>query len=146
MAVHTERAVEARSQTNRAEQARAVWEQKYPEVYAPQNKRVYDYAEAVYKQKLALGEQVTTSTVDEIMNEAMVRFKVGGKPAPTASDRARLSGVPAQGGGSGKPAGIVPTPLVRSLATAAYSDLPEAEAIKKWTDKTGRRLREKKVL
>ena len=147
MSVHTERAVAASSVNRRAEQQRAVWEQKYPEVYDPANKRAYDYAEAMFNARKALGEQPSNALVDEVMAETMTRFKLGARPAATASERSRMSGVPSAGSGGGsKPAGIVPTPLVRSLATAAYSDLPEDEAIRKWTSKTGKRLRDKKVL
>jgi hypothetical protein len=32
------------------------------------------------------------------------------------------------------------------MATSLYSDLPEEEAVKKWTNTVGRSLREKKVL
>jgi len=38
------------------------------------------------------------------------------------------------------------TKELRQMAIAAYDHLPEEEAIKAWTNKTGKRLREKKVV
>jgi hypothetical protein len=145
--IHTERAVAMDRESRRAEQAQQVWVQKYPEVYG--NQKAYAYAEATWKQRQALGEQPTTSLVDEVMQDAMTRFKLGTKPAPTASDRARMSGIPASGGGGkGAPSGIdfTSNPALKRMALAAHSDLPEAEALKKWTQSTGKRLRDKKLI
>jgi hypothetical protein len=144
-----ERVMASRSQANRAEQAQQVWVQKFPEVYA--NERAYRFAEASFRRKQALlepGQTPTNEMVEEVMNEAITQFRLGPKKAPTASERSRLSGVPSSGtGGGGAPSGGVQmTPLLRNMATAAYSDLPEAEAVKKWAQNEGRRLREKKIL
>lgn len=149
MAVHTERAIARDRHERRNEQAQQVWVQKYPEVY--NNPRAFKYAQAKYQMRTeGLGEQSTNALVDEIMQETITQFKLGPKAAPTANDRARLSGIPAAGGGGGKgaPAGIDFTrdPALKRIAIAAYPDLPEAEAMKKWTNKTGKKLREKKVL
>lgn len=144
-AIHTERALAAREPHQRAIQARQAWEQKYPDVY--NNPAAYQYAEATHRRRRALGEADTAQLVDEVMNEAMVTFKLGPKKPPSASERSRLSGLPSSGGGGGeRGSGITMTPALRKMAAAAYSDLPEPEAIKRWTDREGKRLREKKVL
>lgn len=59
-----------------------------------------------------------------------------------------MSGIPSSGNGGGNsgPPGIKLTPELKRIAIAAYSELPEDEAIKKWVNTTGKRLREKKVL
>jgi len=143
--VHTRRAIARSEPIRQQNQAQQVWVQKYPEVY--QNPRAFQYAQGKAQQRAALGEQITAQTVDEIMTETMTTFKIGAKPAPSQSDRAKLSGMPASGsGGGGAPAGVTLTPAMRQMAIAAYDHLPEAEAIKAWTNKTGRRLREKKVV
>lgn len=143
--VHTERAVERRSAVSRAEQAQQVWVQKYPEVY--NNPRAYQYAQATFQRRQALGEQPTNALVDEIMGEAIATFRLGGKPAPSASDKARFGGVPSSGTGGGKSGGdISMTPELIRMARAAYPDLPEGEAEKRWKAKTGKKLRERKVL
>lgn len=143
--VHTRRLLartEPARQQNAAQQA---WVQKYPEVY--QNQRAFQYAQGRYQQREAMGEQITNATVDEIMNETMTAFKLGARPAPTVSERSRLSGMPSSSSGGGRDTNALQlTPAMRKMALAAYDDLPEEEAIKKWTNKTGKRLREKKVV
>ncbi len=143
--VHTRKVLaqtEGQRQQNAAQQ---VWVQKYPDVY--KNTNAFQYAQARAQMRLSQGEQISPQVVDEIMAETMTTFKIGGRPAPTQSDRAKLSGMPASGGGgSGRSAGITLTPELRRMAVAAYDHLPEEEAIKAWTNKTGKRLREKKVV
>lgn len=143
------RQLDQHRESARAEQAQAVWVQKYPEVY--RNQRAYQYAEASFRRKQALmgpGEEVTNAMVEEVMNEAMTQFRLGGRTAPSASEKSRMSGIPSSGTTSGNsgPGGITLTPELKRIAVAAYSELPEAEAIKKWVNTTGKRLREKKVL
>lgn len=143
--VHTAREVAKSAAMLRQEQARQVWEQKHPEVY--KHPQAFEYAKATFQRRLALGESSTNQMVDEIMEETKTQFRLGAKPAPTASDRARLSGLPAAGsGGGGKAPGVALTPELRKMAEAAYPELSQAEAHKKWTNGVGRRLREKKVL
>lgn len=143
--VHTRRVMAQTEPIRQQNQAQQVWVQKYPEVY--QNPRAFQYAQGKAQQRLALGEPITAQAVDEIMNETMVTFKIGKPPAPSQSDRAKLSGMPASGSGGGRgDGGVTLTPAIRQMAIAAYDHLPEDEAIKKWTNKTGKRLREKKVL
>lgn len=146
-AIHTERALARRMPAIRQEQAQQVWTQKYPEVYS--NPRAYQYADATFKRRTALGDVVTNEMVDEIMVDTMAQFKLGKKAPPTATERSRMSGMPASGGGGGgggDSRSIEMTPALRRMATAAYGDLPEAEAIKKWVNGPGKRLREKKVI
>lgn len=137
-----------REPVQRQEQARQIWEQKYPEVYG--NPRAYQFAEATFKRRTALldpGQPITNELVEEVMNETMTQFRLGPKKAPSASERSRLSGVPSSGaGGGGGTPGIQMTPTLRRIAMAAHEDLPEEEAIKAWVNKTGKRLREKKAL
>jgi hypothetical protein len=133
----------------RAESAQQVWVNKYPEVYA--NPRAYQFAAATFERRKALlgpNETVTNDLIDEVMSEAITQFKLGKKSAPSASEKSRLSGVPSSGtgGGSSRSEGIQMTPELRRMAVAAYSELPEAEAVKKWVNGTGKRLREKKIL
>lgn len=144
--VHTRRVL-AQTEGNRQQsQAQQVWVQKYPDVYKNQN--AFQYAQGRAQMRVAQGEQITPQVVDEIMAETMTTFKMGPKPAPSQSERAKLSGMPASGGGGGGrgDGGITLTPELRRMAVAAYDHLPEAEAIKAWTNKTGKRLREKKVV
>ncbi len=143
--VHTRRVLAQTEGARQQNSAQQVWVQKYPDVYRHNN--AFQYAQAKAQQRLSLGEQITPQVVDEIMAETMTTFKLGSRPAPTQSDRAKLSGMPASGGGgSGRSAGITLTPELRRMAVAAYDHLPEEEAIKAWTNKTGKRLREKKVV
>jgi len=145
--VHTRRVLAQTEGSRQQNQAQQVWVQKYPDVYRNQN--AFQYAQGRAQQRLALGEQITPQVVDEIMTETMTTFKMGPRPAPSQSDRAKLSGMPASGGGGGGgrgDGGITLTPELRRMAVAAYDHLPEAEAIKAWTNKTGKRLREKKVV
>jgi hypothetical protein len=145
--IHAERVIASREPARQQEQARNLWVQRYPEVYGDQN--AYQYAEATFRRRAALGEKVTNALVDEVMNEAITQFRLRPKPGPSANDRARFSGVPSSGSGGGSrsdAAGIQMTPELRRIATAAYSDLPEDEAIKKWVGKTGKRMRERKQL
>lgn len=151
--IHTQaaisRAIAEDRETRRVEQAQQVWVSKYPEVY--NNPRAFAYAQATYNRRVhGLGEQSTHALVEEVMQEAINTFKLGAKPAPTASDRARMSGIPSSGSGGGgrAPSGVDFTrnPELRRMALAAYSDLPEQEALKKWTDTVGKKLREKKVI
>lgn len=142
--VHTRR-VMARSEPARQQnQAQQVWVQKYPDVYRNQN--AFQYAQGKAQQRLALGEAITPQVVDEIMAETMTTFKLGPKPAPTQSERAKFTGTPASGSGGGSGGGgITLSKEMRQMALAAYDHLPEAEALKAWTNKTGKRLREKKI-
>jgi hypothetical protein len=149
--IHTQRELDARSQSQRAEQAQQIWVQKYPEVYG--DPRAYQYAEATFRRKQALlgqGEKVTNELVDEVMNETMTTFKLGKRQAPSVSEKARLSGMPSTGGGgsggSSNSGAVTMTPQLRRIAIARYSELPEAEAIKKWANTEGKSLRAKKVL
>lgn len=144
--VHINQGLHREQQTRRIENAQQVWVNKYPEVY--RDPRAYQYAEATFKRRRSLGDPDTASLVDEVMQETMATFKLGGKPPPSASEKSRLSGVSAGGNSGGGRAsdGITLTPELRRMAVAAHSDLPEAEAIKKWVNGSGKRLREKKVL
>jgi hypothetical protein len=142
--VITQRALDQHAASQREQQGRMVWEQKYPEVY--RNDKAFKYAQATWQQRQALGEEPTPALADEVFEDAKTRFKLGGKPAPTATDRARMSGLPAAGSGGGKAASVAMTPTLHKMAVAAYPELSEAEALKKWTNKTGKRLRDKKVI
>ena len=144
--IHTRRELAMREPAARAEQGRQEWVRKYPDVYA--NPNAYEYAEGRFKQRKALGEVATHALVDEVMAETMATFKLGKKPAPSASERSRMSGVPSSGSGGGgrSDSGLVMTPELRRMAVARYSDLPEPEAIKKWVNGPGKKLRDRKVL
>lgn len=82
------------------------------------------------------------------MAETINQFKLGSKPPPTQTDRSRMSGIPSAGGGGGKSSsgGVAMTPEFRRMARAAYPDLSDAEAEKKWVNTTGKRLRERKLV
>lgn len=145
--IHAERVLSRREPAVRQEQAQQVWVQKYPEVY--RDPRAFQYARATFDRRLALGEADSASLVDEVMGETMAQFRLGPKKAPSQSERARHSGIPSSGssgGGRSDPSGITMTPELRRMAIAAYDHLPEAEAIKTWVNKAGKRLRDKKVL
>lgn len=146
--IHTRRELSMREPAIRQEQAQQVWVQKYPDVY--NNPRAFAYAQATFKRRQALNETITNDSVDEIMAETMNTFKLGPKRAPSASDKARMSGLPSSGSGGGSgnggSSGITMTPQLTRMATAAYSDMSEADAIKKWVNGPGKRLRERKVI
>lgn len=143
--IHTERVVDSRTQQNRTEQAQQVWVQKYPDVY--NNPNAFKYAQARFQQRVALGEATSNDMVDEIMNETLTTFKLGKKPAPSATERSRLTGIPSSGGGgSSARSGIAMNPSFERMAKAAYPELSDKDAIKKWVDGPGKRLREKKVI
>ncbi len=146
--IHTARELDARRHSTRAEQAQQKWVDKYPEVY--NNPRAYQYAEASFRRRQALldpGSPLTNEMVDEAMEEARTQFRLGKPKAPSATERSRMSGQGSSGGGGGsREAGITMTPEFRRMAVAAYSELPEAEAVKKWVNTTGKRLREKKII
>jgi hypothetical protein len=143
--VHTRRVLAQTEGARQQNQAQQVWVQKYPDVYRNQN--AFQYAQGKAQQRLALGETITPQVVDEIMTETMATFKIGAKPAPTQSERSKLSGIAASGSGGGRQSGgVTLTKELRQMAIAAYDHLPEEEAIKAWTNKTGKRLREKKVV
>jgi hypothetical protein len=128
-------------------QARQQWEQKYPEIYS--HSRAYEYAEGRFKQRRALGDNITNQVVDEIMEEAKVQFKLGAKPAPTVSERARMSGTASSGGGGGSSKEpITLSRELRKIAIAAHGGdgVSDEDAIKRWTAKTGKRMRERKQL
>ncbi len=145
--IHIDQGLAREQQTRRAENAQQHYINKYPEVYRDQ--RAYQYAEATWKRRLALGDQPSNDVLDEVMRETITQFKLAPKSAPSASEKSRLSGVSAGGssGGSGRASdGVTLTPELRRMAIAAHSDLSEADAIKKWVNSSGKRLREKKVL
>jgi len=143
--IHTEWALAQREPAQQQERARGVWVAKYPEVYG--NSQAYKYAEAMFHARQALGETQSAELVEQVMEEAMVKFKLGAKKAPSASDRSRMSGLPSSGSGGGsRDAGVTMTPELRRIATAAHPDLSEADAIKRWVNSTGKRMREKKML
>ena len=147
MRVETARALAVEANRTRGETARQIWVQKYPEVYG--NNDALAYATATFERKKALRENITNDTIDEIMNETRVQFKLGGKPAPSNTERARMSGISANGGngGGGAPTGGIPmTKELRAMAIAKYSHLPEKDAIKAWVDREGKALRADKVL
>lgn len=133
----------------RAQQGQQQWVQKYPEVYG--NQQAYQYAEATFRRRQATlrpGEQVTPAMIDEAMQDAMATFRLGPKKAASETERQRMTGIPASGaGGGGSPGGgITLTPEMRRMAIAQYSDLSEADAIKAWANKTGKRMRAKQQL
>lgn len=143
--VHARREIAQTEPVRQQNQAQQVWVQKHPEVYG--NPRAFQYAQGRYQTRLALGETITNATVDEIMEETKAQFKLGSKPAATPSERSRFGGVPSSGGGGAR--STEPVTLsreIRRMAIAAYDHLPEDEAIKAWTNKTGKRMREKKML
>jgi len=143
--VHTRKVLAQTEGQRQQNQAQQVWVQKYPDVYRNQN--AFQYAQARAQMRLSQGEAITPQVVDEIMTETMTTFKIGAKPAPTQSERSKLSGIAASGSGGGRSSGgVTLTKELRQMAIAAYDHLPEDEAIKAWTNKTGKRLREKKVV
>lgn len=145
--VHVAKALAAQESSRRQEQAQQVYIHKYPDVYA--NPRAFAYAQAEAQKRQALGENITNATVDEIMNDTMVRFKLGGKQPPAANLKERMSGVSSSGAGNGNgnsSGGIAMTREFKMMARAKYSDLPEEQAIKKWVDNEGKALRAKKVI
>lgn len=146
--IHTRRALAAQEPARRAEQGQQRWVAQYPEIYG--NPAAYQYAEATFNRKRALAgpnAPVTEDMIHEAMTETRVAFKLGPKQGPSASDKAKLSGMPSSGtGGGGGAPGVQLTPELRRIALAAYSDLPEEEALKKWVNKTGKRMRERKAL
>jgi hypothetical protein len=145
--IYAERVLARRAPQQQQDAARQYWVNQYPEVYRDQ--RAFQWAQARYHMRQAEGEAVTDEVAHEILQEARTRFKLGPKKPPSASEKSRFSGVAASGS-SGSPAandnGIPMRPEFKRMATALYSDLPEAEAIKKWVNGPGKKLRANKVL
>jgi hypothetical protein len=144
--VIAERTMARMAPAQQQSQAQQVWAHKYPEVYG--NPKAFQYAQATYQRRLAMGERIETEHVDEIMQETMTALKLGGKGKPTVSEKSRMSGHSSGaggGGGSGGP-GIPMTKDLRRMATALYSDLSEDDAVKKWAQTVGKTLRKDKVL
>lgn len=143
--IHTERVVDSRTQAQRTEQAQQVWVQKYPEVY--NNPDAFAYARGTFERRKARKEPITNDLVDEVMQETMAEFRLGKRSAPSATERSRMSGLPSAGSGGGAPrTGVVMTPALTRMAIAAHPNLSEKDAVKKWVDTTGKRLREKKLI
>lgn len=148
--IFAERAIaqrEARAEPiRRQEQAQQIWVQQYPDVYG--NPTAYQFAEATFKRRQAMGDRVTNDLVHEVMQETRAQFKLGPKPAPTATEKARLSGTASSGGGGGgsSAAGIQMTRDFKKMAEAMYSDLPPEKAHQKWVDEVGKPLRARKVI
>lgn len=145
--VLAERAIARREPMRNQQAAQQQWVNKYPEIY--RDDRAFQWARAKFQMRLADGEASTNQLVDEVMEEARVRYKLGGKSAPTVTEKDRYSGMGAastRSSGSSADNNIRMTKEMRSMATALYPTLSEGDAIKKWTDKVGKKLREKRVL
>lgn len=145
--VFADRAIARREPAQRQDSARQQWVNQYPEVY--RNENAFKYAQARAQMRQADGEQLTEEVTHDILQEARTRFKLGPKKAPTVSERDRFSGMASSGNGGGGGSGdtgIVMKPEYRKMATALYSDLPEKEAIKKWVNGPGKKLRQAKVI
>ena len=128
------------------EQAMQVWRNQYPDVYG--NPDAYKYAYARVLQRTSQGERHTDQMNHEVFQEARAQFKLGPKPAPTATEKARLSGTASSGGGGGGggAAGIQMTRDFKKMAEAMYSDLTPEKAHQKWVDEVGKPLRARKVI
>lgn len=144
--VFAERVLARREPAQQQNNARQQWVNQYPEVY--RNDNAFKYAQARAQMRQAEGETLTEDVTHEILQEARNKFKLGPKKAPTASEKDRFSGMAASGNGGGSSAdsGIVMKPEFKRMATALYSDLPEKEAIKKWVNGPGKKLRAQKVI
>lgn len=143
--VMVERELARREPVQQQSNARQRWVNQYPEVYA--NPDAFKWAAARSQMRVAEGDALTEDVAHEILNETKIRFKLGAKKPPSASERDRFSGVSSAGGASGEggASGIRMTPEFKRMATALYSDIPEAEAIKKWVNGPGKKLRDKKL-
>lgn len=138
----------AEEQRRQQEDGRQFWRHRHPEVY--QNPQAYRWAEGRAAMMIAeTGRDMTQADIDAVLEEAKVKFKLG-KQTASATERARMSGIPSSssgGGGAGKGDGMTfSNPKIRNMALAAYDHLPEHEALKAWAQKTGKRLRDKKIL
>ncbi len=144
--VMVERELARREPVQQQNNARQRWVNQYPEVYA--NQDAFRWATARSQMRQAEGEVLTEEVAHEILNEAKIRFKLGAKKPPSASERDKFSGVSSAGGSANDngATGIRMTPEFKRMATALYSDIPEAEAIKKWVNGPGKKLREKKAI
>lgn len=144
--VMVERELARREPVQQQSNARQRWVNQYPEVYA--NPDAFKWASARSQMRVAEGDALTEEVAHEILNEAKIRFKLGAKKPPSASERDKFSGVSSSGGSANDngASGIRMTPEYKRMATALYSDVPEAEAIKKWVNGPGKKLREKKVI
>lgn len=135
-------------QSRVANEGMQFWRQRYPEVY--RDPKAAYWARAHAMQRIAEGEPDGPELVEKAMEAAKIKFKLG-KPtsAPTATERARMTGIPSSGGGGGDgkaSGGIVMTRELKKMAEAMYSDLPQEKAWQKWANDIGRPLRERKVL
>ena len=113
------------------------------------NQQYFRWAQGRMQQELAEGKPDTKSTIDSVMDMARRKFGLtpkGGRPAPTAADRRRMSGVSRGGGGSMAEgaSNLVPmTKAQREMADAAYSHIKDEKTRHKmWASKAGKRLQE----
>lgn len=138
----TQRAVE----TVRAEQAQrpqqqdgivAIIQSEYPDVLSYRGQgganTAFNWANARYQQLIAEGKPGTMATIREAMDEAAGRYqiRVPSKPAPTATDQARLGGVSAQAGARGNDRNITLSREQQRMAVAAFPDVDENAAYAK---------------
>lgn len=134
----TQRAVE----TVRQEQARqppqqdgvaAIIQSEFPDVLSHRGQGgtnvAFQWADARYRQLLAEGKPTDLSTVRQAMTEAAGHFNTRPqqRPAPTATDQARLGGVSAQAGARGNDRSISLDKDQQRMALAAYPDLVESK-------------------
>lgn len=142
----TERKLAQSEAVNRQASGQQFWKQQYPDVY--DNPRAYQFASATFQRRVALGEKDSPELVHEVMAETRTALKLGPKPAPTRSEKDRMTGIASSGGTGGEAAkgGIAPTPQLRRIAEAMYSDLPPDKAFQKWVDGPGKELRKQKIL
>jgi hypothetical protein len=149
--IHARQVVDADVARQRQEAAQQPYVHKYPDVY--NNPQAFEYAKGEFAKRNArsrvTGEQITNESVDEIMEETRTVFKLGKRPAPSRTERDRMSGISsASGGGSSQEAGrgIQKTKELQRMAESLYSDLTPEKAWQKWVDSAGRQLRKDKVL
>lgn len=137
------------SSLRQQEQERNHYRSKYPEVFRDPRAEAYARAEW-HKRTIALGKAPTDELYDEVMAETKQHFKLGAKPAPTANDKSKFTGISASGNGGGggqRPTGGIPkTKEFMKMAVALNPDMTEDKAFKVWVDTVGRKLREKGAL
>lgn len=143
-AIHAERAIASTLPALRQDQVRTGWANRYPEVY--NNPRAFQFAKATFERRTAMGDYPSNDLTEEVLKETMATFRLGKRAAPSASEKAALSGMPSSGGGGGGSSGVHMTPELRSIAIAANPGMREEDAVKHWVNTVGKKMREKRML
>jgi len=115
---------------------------QHPDLFPTDRPNVTKAFQAEYQRLVLVGHADHPDTVKLAADNTRKAFRmpIPGRPAPTVQERARLSGQRSSSGGA--PTGSGPTKIkitkeIRMLATAAYPNLSEKDAVARWAKRVG---------